>query len=247
MHSQNMHNSTPMAVNAKFAILVAVLVIALALAACQPQSGGTASLDSEEAKISYAIGLDIGQNLQAQNIEVDADVLGQGLRDVTEGNTPKLTDDEMRETMMAFQERLMAEQQEAMSGMAEANQAEQEAFLAEYAEREGVTKLESGLMYRVIEAGSGAKPTLESNVTVHYQGTFPDGEVFDSSIERGQPATFPVSGVIAGWTEALQLMEQGAKWELVIPSELGYGEQGAGQAIGPHQVLIFETELLEVN
>jgi FKBP-type peptidyl-prolyl cis-trans isomerase FklB len=158
-----------------------------------------------------------------------------------------MTDQDMIETMTAFQKEVMAKQQEAVKKLGEKNKAEGEAFLAENKKKEGVTTLPSGLQYKAVKAGSGKKPKATDTVTVHYRGTSIDGTEFDSSYRRGQPVSFPVNGVIPGWTEALQLMEEGAKWQVFIPSGLAYAERGAGREIGPNAALIFEIELISIQ
>jgi len=204
-------------------------------------------LKTDKEKISYSIGMDIGGNLRRGSVEVDPDLLAKGLKDSYGGGKTILTEDRARQALADFQKTLMAKQAEAMKILSEKNKAEGEKFLAESAKKEGVKVLPSGLQYREITPGTGKSPKTSDNVTTHYKGTLIDGTEFDSSYKRGQPATFPVSGVIAGWTEALQLMKEGAKWQLFVPSKLAYGERGAGQAIGPNATLVFEVELLSVK
>jgi FKBP-type peptidyl-prolyl cis-trans isomerase FklB len=158
-----------------------------------------------------------------------------------------LSEQEIRETMAVFQKEMMARQEELSKKLGEKNKKEGDVFLAENKKKDGVKTLPSGLQYKVVKAGTGKKPKLTDTVTTHYRGTLIDGTEFDSSYRRGQPATFPVNGVIPGWTEALQLMEEGAKWELFIPSNLAYGERGAGRDIGPHATLIFDIELITIQ
>ena len=165
------------------------------------------------------------------------------MKDALSGAKPLLTEQEIQETMDAFQKEMMAKQDE----VAKKNKAEGESFLAENKKKEGIKILPSGLQYKVIKAGTGKKPKSTDTVTVHYRGTLIDGTEFDSSYKRGQIVSFPVSGVIPGWTEALQLMEAGAKWQLFIPPNLAYGERGAGGAIGPNTTLIFEVELVSTQ
>jgi len=200
-------------------------------------------LKNQKEKISYIIGMDIGNNLKKQSIDIDPNILAKGVKDAFSGSQPLLTEQEIRETTMAFQKEMMAKQEE----VAKKNKKEGEAFLAENKRKEGVKTLPSGLQYKVIKAGSGKKPTLSDTVTTNYRGTLIDGTEFDSSYRRGQPVNFQVNGVIPGWTEALQLMEEGAKWQLFIPSNLAYGERGAGRDIGPNATLIFEIELLSIQ
>src|SRR3972149_5925564 len=188
-------------------------------------------LKNQKEKVSYIIGMDIGGNLKKQSIDIDPNILAKGIQDALGGAKSLLTDQEMQETMVAFQKELM-----------EKHKKQGEDFLAENKKKEGVKTLPSGLQYKVIKAGTGKKPKLDDTVTANYRGTLIDGMEFDSSYKRGQPATFRVSGVIPGWTEALQLMEEGAKWQLYIPPNLAYGERGAGAMIGPNATLIFEVE-----
>jgi len=201
-------------------------------------------LKNQKDKISYIIGMDIGTNLKKQSIDIDSNILAKGVKDALAGTKPLLTEQEIQETMMAFQKEMMAKQAE----VAKKNKAEGEVFLTENKKKEGVKTLLSGLQYKVIKAGTGKKPKSTDTVTAHYRGTLINGTEFDSSYKRGQPATFPVSGgMIPGWTEALQLMEEGAKWQLFIPPNLAYGEQGAGRDIGPNATLIFEIELVSIQ
>jgi len=200
-------------------------------------------LKSQKEKMSYIIGMDIGNNLKKQLIDVDPNIFARGIKDALSGGKPLLTEQEIQETMAVFQKEMMVKQAE----VAKKNKAEGEAFLAENKKKEGVKTLPSGLQYKVIKAGTGKKPKLTDTVTAHYRGTLINGTEFDSSFRRGQPVNFQVSSVIPGWTEALQLMEEGAKWQLFIPSNLAYGEQGAGRDIGPGSALIFEVELISVQ
>jgi len=198
------------------------------------------ALKNEKEKISYSIGLNIGKNLagdlKKQSIDIDPNLLAKGVQDALTGANPLLSNEEVQQTMLAFQKKIV--EKEKQRG---------EAFLAENKKKEGVKTLPSGLQYKVIKAGTGKKPGMNDTVTVQYRGTLIDGTEFDSSYRRGQPATFQVSGVIPGWTEALALMEEGAKWQLFIPPNLAYGERGAGGLIGPNATLIFEIELLSVQ
>jgi len=194
------------------------------------------ALKNQKEKVSYIIGMDIGGNLKKQSVDIDPNSLARGIQDALSGANPLLSKEEIQETMVAFQKE-MAEKQKQRG----------EAFLSENKKKEGVKTLPSGLQYKVVKAGTGKRPKLNDTVTVNYRGTLIDGTEFDSSFRRGQPATFPVSGVIPGWTEAMQLMAEGAKWELFIPSNLAYGERGAGGLIGPNATLIFEVELISVQ
>jgi FKBP-type peptidyl-prolyl cis-trans isomerase FklB len=193
-------------------------------------------LKNQKEKVSYIIGMDIGNNLKKQSVDVDPNSLARGIQDTLSGAKPLLSKEEIQETMVAFRKE-----------MAEKQKQQGEAFLSDNKKKEGVKTLPSGLQYKVVKAGTGKKPKSGDTVTVNYRGTLIDGTEFDSSFRRGQPATFPVSGVIPGWTEALQLMQEGAKWQLFIPANLAYGERGAGSVIGPNATLIFEIELISVQ
>lgn len=198
-------------------------------------------------KVSYIIGLDIGRNLANQGIEIDAQNLATGVADAMNDADPKMTDAEIQAVMTAFQTEMEAKQAQMQSAQASKNTDEGKAFLEINRMKEGVVALASGLQYREIKAGTGRSPKATDKVTTHYKGTLLDGTTFDSSYDRGEPATFPVNGVIAGWTEALQMMKEGAIWELFIPANLAYGTRGAGGKIGPNATLVFTVELLNVH
>lgn len=202
---------------------------------------------NEDQKASYAIGLRMGEGFARDIAEIDLELYYKGVQDGFKGNKPLLSPEEVIATMQALQARKMEEQQQAMAKAAEDNKAASEAFLAKNKARKEVTTTASGLQYEVIQKGKGEKPGPNDTVSVHYHGTLPDGTVFDSSIERGEPISFPVNGVIKGWTEALQLMQVGDKWKIYIPADLAYGARGAGPAIGPNQALVFDVELLGVE
>ena len=211
-------------------------------------------LESNHQQVSYIIGRDLARNFAQQGLELDVDILAAALKEGMQGLPSRLDPDQIQAAMQELQQRLGGVEDEDDNDDDDTstpnnmnNKAEGEAFLAENAKKPGITTLPSGLQYEVLTAGSGKKPTLTSSVTTHYHGTLPSGKVFDSSYQRGQPATFPVNGVIAGWTEALQLMPEGSKWRLYIPSDLAYGKRGAGRDIGPDSALIFDVELLKVN
>jgi len=198
-------------------------------------------MNNELEKLSYSLGVNIAQSLQGQGLqEVDGAILGQALNDVFSNANLKMSQEEAGQFLNAHFTKLQAKQHEG------AIKAGQE-FLAANSKKDGVVTLASGLQYMILTEGQGEKPTVASTVTTHYHGTTIDGEVFDSSVQRGTPASFPVNGVIAGWTEALQLMPIGSKWRLFVPSNLAYGDRGAGPKIGPHATLIFDVELLEIN
>ncbi len=228
-------------------VLMFVLLFAVGCSAEEAKVAPELKLETPKDRISYTIGVNIGQDFKGQEIDVDTDILLMGLKESLEGKELKLTDEEMVAEIQAFQQKMQAKMAAEMEASAGENQAAGEAFLAENANKEGVVVTESGLQYKVLEAGEGDSPGVADVATVHYKGTLIDGTQFDSSYDRGQPATFPVGGVIAGWTEALQLMQPGAKWQLFIPSALAYGERGAGQDIGPNAALLFEVELISVE
>jgi FKBP-type peptidyl-prolyl cis-trans isomerase FklB len=205
-------------------------------------------LKGDKEKISYSIGMSFGANLKLQSIEVDPELLAIGFKDSYGGGKTLITEDEARQVLTTFQKTLMAKQAEEKRKLAEKNKVEGEKFLAENAKKEGVKTLPSGLQYKEITPGKGKSPKATDTVTAHYKGTLIDGTEFDSSYKGGQPATFELSGgVISGWTEALQLMKEGAKWQLFIPSGLAYRERGRGALIGPNAALIFELELISVK
>ena len=204
------------------------------------------TLKTQGEKVSYSIGVDIGRTLKSQGIEVDGDILASGIRDALSGAELKLDDEAMRTTMTAFQKELMSKAAAAAKESGEKAAKAGSKFLAQKKGEEGVQGTDSGLLYKVTEKGGGAKPTISDTVKVHYRGKLIDGTEFDSSYKRGEPATFPVNQVIPGWTEALQLMPVGSKYEIYIPSDLAYGENGAGGTIGSNETLIFEVELLDI-
>jgi FKBP-type peptidyl-prolyl cis-trans isomerase FklB len=230
--------------------LFAVMIMLTSLAGCTPEEATSASelkLDTPKNRISYTIGVNIGQDFKSQNMDVDPDLLLMGLKDTLSGKELQLTEEEMVQEIQNFQQEMQAKMAAEMEAKAAENKASGEAFMTENAKQEGVVVTESGLQYKIIEPGQGDSPGPADVATVHYRGTLIDGTQFDSSYDRGQPASFPVGGVIAGWSEALQLMKPGAKWQLVIPAELAYGERGAGQDIGPNSTLLFDVELISVE
>jgi FKBP-type peptidyl-prolyl cis-trans isomerase FklB len=191
-------------------------------------------------KVSYALGLSLGNNLLSSGVTaIDAAKLAKGIQDVMEQNQPEISYEEAQSVINTFFEGLQAK-------VSEQTMTAGKAFLDENAKREGVVTLASGLQYEIMSAGNGVIPKASDTVEVHYHGMLIDGTVFDSSVSRGEPATFGVTQVISGWVEALQLMPVGSKWKLFIPSNLAYGAQGAGQSIAPHSTLIFEVELLNI-
>ena len=221
--------------------------------ATNPQTSNAAGsqnaspLTTQKDKISYAIGMNIGSNLHHQSVDVDPKILQQGLEDALAGGKTLLSEDEAKATLMQFQTEMRQKQQEKMQQAGATNKKEGDAFLAANKGKEGVVELPSGLQYKILTAGTGPKPTTSDSVVCNYRGTLIDGKEFDSSYKRGQPATFPVAGVIKGWTEALQLMPVGSKWQLFVPPDLAYAERGSGPDIGPNATLIFEVELISIQ
>jgi len=211
------------------------------------KSSTTPTLTLQKDKFSYALGMNLGTNLKKQGMTVNTELIARGIRDTMAGNKPLLSEDEARGVMMAVQAEFQQQQRERMQQLGEANKKEGVTFLAANKAKDGVTTLPSGLQYKILTAGTGPKPAATDTVTVNYRGTLINGTEFDSSYKRGQPATFTVGGVIKGWTEALQLMPVGSKWQLVIPADLAYGERGAGADIAPNATLIFEVELLSIK
>jgi len=189
----------------------------------------------------------MGANFKKQSVPVDANILARGVKDALAGTKTLLTDEEAQAAIMEVQKEMQAKMQEKNKEAGDVNKKTGEAFLAANKGKEGVVALPSGLQYKIEKAGTGAKPTANDSVVCNYRGTLIDGKEFDSSYKRGQPATFPVTGVIKGWTEALQLMPVGSKWQLFIPSDLAYGERGAGADIGPGATLVFEVELMSIE
>ena len=228
--------------------LFSVMFLLMFVVGCAAEEAKVApelKLDTQKSRISYTIGVNIGQDFKSQKMDIDADVLLLGLKDSLAGKELQLTDEEMVQEIQNFQQEMQAKMVAEMEEAASQNNTAGEAFLAENAKQDGVVVTESGLQYKILEPGEGDSPAATDVATVHYRGTLIDGTQFDSSYDRGQPATFPVGGVIAGWTEALQMMKPGAKWQLVIPSALAYGERGAGQDIGPDATLLFDETNLE--
>jgi len=204
-------------------------------------------LTTNAQKVSYAIGLGIARDFQSKGIALEPESFSMGVRDAVSGLAPQLNDQEIEVAMQAFQQEVAKQQAAEMAKAGAQNRIEGEAFLAKNGQNPEITTLPSGLQYRVIKQGNGPIPKEGDTVTTHYRGILIDGTQFDSSYDRGEPATFPVGGVIAGWTEALQLMPVGSKWQLFIPAGLAYGLRGAGGVIGPDATLIFDIELLGIG
>lgn len=203
-------------------------------------------METQTQKISYIIGRQIGADFKGQNMDIDQALFAKGVESAYLGQDSELSDEEMNTVMTAFQTQMQAQAQEMASKLGAENTEKGLAFLEENKSREGVVTTASGLQYKVVTEGTGATPAVDSQVETHYEGRLIDGTVFDSSYQRGQAATFPVNAVIAGWTEALQLMKEGSVLELAIPAALAYGAQGAGQLIGPNATLLFKVELVKV-
>jgi len=206
------------------------------------------TLKTQNQKASYAIGMNIGKNLKRDSVEVDPAVLFHGLKDALAGNKLLLTDEEAKAALTALQAEVRAKEEAKTKAVAVENKKAGEAFLVANKTKEGVVTLPSGLQYKIIKEGTGPKPMAEDTVLCHYRGTLVDNTEFDSSYKRGEPLKIPVGGVIKGWTEAIQLMPVGSKWQLYIPSDLAYGDRGApGSPIGPNSALIFDVELISIE
>jgi FKBP-type peptidyl-prolyl cis-trans isomerase FklB len=215
--------------------------------AAKPRTQSVLTLKTQKDKVSYALGMNLGTNLHKQGVEVDPAIVMRGLKDALVGGKMLQTEDEARATLTQLQTEVRNKQQEKMKVAGEMNKKESAEFLAANKTKEGVVTLPSGLQYKILTEGTGPKPAASDTVVCNYRGTLISGAEFDSSYKRGQPASFPVNGVIKGWTEALQLMPVGSKWQLFVPSGLGYGDRGAGADIGPGATLIFEVELLSIQ
>lgn len=225
--------------------LLAAVVMGFALNTAIAAPSAT-PLTSEEDKLSYSIGADLGRNFKQQGISINAAALAKGMQDGMNGSL-QLTDEQMKEVLTNFQKSLMAKRTQAHQKQAMENKSKGEKFLKENKSKEGVVSLPSGLQYKIVEKGAGAKPSKDDTVTVEYTGTLIDGKVFDSTEKTGKPATFKVSQVIPGWTEALQLMPAGSTWQIYVPANLAYGERSVGGPIGPNEMLIFKIHLIAVD
>jgi len=220
-------------------IILSSLVLFLACKTEKPKD--SASLITELDSVSYSLGVNIGENIKKQFENINLDNFEAGIKDVLEKELEtKISDNQAQAIINSYFSKKQKKESESMIE-------EGANYLQENAKKEGVTTLPSGLQYEVINDGTGPIPTIDDNVTTHYHGTLIDGTVFDSSVDRGEPASFPVGGVIKGWTEALQIMSVGSKWKLYVPYDLAYGERGAGAQIGPYSTLIFEVELISIN
>lgn len=210
-------------------------------------AASTTQLSTETDKLSYTIGVDLGKNLKKQDIAINAEAMTKGLQDGLANGPYTLTEPQMKEVLVAFQKRLLEKQTEAFNKRAQENKVNGETFLAENKSKPGIVTLPSGLQYKIIQKGDGAKPKATDTVTVEYTGRLINGTIFDSTSKSGKPATFQVSQVIPGWTEILQLMPAGSTWEVYIPANMAYGTRSVGGPIGPNETLIFNIHLLSVN
>ena len=226
-----------------------ISTIALAIALTIPLTANAADnkLDTLEKKASYGFGVDFAKRLEQQGIDLDTNALTRGIRDASAGKKLAIPEAEMAQARTQFIKKMQADLALKQKEQATKNLTEGKAFLATNAKKEGVVTTSSGLQYKIIKPGNGATPKAEDTVVTHYKGTLIDGREFDSSIKRNKPATFPVKGVIKGWTEALQLMKVGAKWQLFIPSDIAYGESKRSELIQANSTLIFELELLSIK
>jgi len=252
-------------------VSAALVLVVFVLAACGGPSGGdreppasgpaktadatdrgsapaadAGALTTEAQQVSYSMGVRMGKGIEESGMAFDLDLLLQGIQDVLDGKEPAMTEDGMRDATRKFHQAATARQRDRRQESGDKNRAESEAFLAENANKEGVVVLASGLQYQILEEGSGEHPQPTDEVRAHYRGTLVNGEQFDSSHDRGQPSQFSLQRVIAGWKEALPMMKEGGKWRMFVPSDLAYGEKGAGKNIGPHAALVFEVELIEI-
>lgn len=228
-------------------IVLTGMVLAMAACSQPPEAPKEVKLDTENAKLSYAMGMDVGRSLSQIGGDVEVDAFVEGFKTTLAKGETRMTQEESAKVKQSFFQKRQQEQQAKMEAEGEANKKAGEEFLAANGKREGVTITDSGLQYEVITPAVGPKPAAADTVTVHYKGTLIDGTEFDSSIARGQPATFPLNRVIKGWTEGVQLMSVGSKYRFYIPSDLAYGPRGAGPKIGPNSTLVFEVELISIG
>ena len=227
--------------------LALLFTVTLLVSSCDSQQDTKVDLSDFRQRISYVLGVKIGEQFKRENIDLNTDAFVMALTDIKENKMLQLTPEALQATMAEFQQAHQQRQTKMLEVIADANKKEGEVYLAENAKKAGVVTTTSGLQYKVLVAGDGPRPSAADTVTVNYRGTLLDGTVFDSSYDRGQPVSFPLSGVIPGWTEALKLMPTGSKWELTIPSDLAYGPGGTGRNIGPNATLKFEVELLKIH
>ncbi len=208
-----------------------------------PLMATAADIESEQEQLSYIFGVQVGQGLKAEGMEIDMDAFTAGIEDMLEGNQPQIDQETAQKVVQAYQKKT----QQKKAEIAAKKRHESDEFLAKNAKEEGVKVTATGLQYKIIKAGSGQSPTSNDKVVAHYTGKLLDGTVFDSSHDRGEPATFPVSGVIKGWQEALPMMKEGGHWQIVVPANLAYGDQGVGNLIGPNETLMFDIELVSIE
>ena len=228
-------------------LVLLVLVASPALAVDRAKySRNNNLLKTDMDRASYSIGMSLGRDFKTRDIAINPEIIAMGIRDMIDGNELLMSEDEAIAALQELQDMAAAKQQAFLTQMAETNKADGEAFLAENGKRDGVKTTDTGLQYEILTAGTGKTPQATDQVKVDYRGTFIDGKEFDSSYQRGEPASFSVQGIIPGWTEALLMMKEGAKWKLYVPSALAYGEQGAPPVIEPNSTLVFEVELKEI-
>jgi FKBP-type peptidyl-prolyl cis-trans isomerase FklB len=227
-------------------LIVALSVLFSAVSCSQSSTDKDLTISSKIDSVSYSIGLDIGKNFKAQDIEITPEIMLMGIKHAG-ADTSLLSDEDIKAVMTSFQIEMREKQQNKSNLVGEKNKAEADTFFAENKNKDGVVTLGSGLQYKILKSGNGKSPKLSNKVDAHYAGRLLDGTEFDSSLKRGKPSTFAVTGVIKGWTEILQLMKEGDKWEVYIPSDLAYGPRGSGSTIGPNAALIFEMELISVK
>lgn len=228
---------------ARWGIVVLIILAGSLYMAASIAADNAAGLKTDKQRFSYAVGLQIGSSLQRDGMDVDGAAIGMAINDVLEGKPPRLSEEQLQQAFQTFQQ----QQAKQMESMAAQNRIEGQAYQEKNSKQKGVTVLPNGLQYSIVTKGSGKQPKATDTVVVHYRGTLVSGAEFDSSYKRGQPAEFPVNGVIKGWQELLPMMKEGAKWQVVIPSDLAYGPQGAGGMIGPDATLLFEIELLSIK
>ncbi len=221
--------------------------LALGLFVCSASAQDQSALKTDKDKKSYAIGLEMGKGVKDQGFDVDPNLVAQGIKDALSGAKPQLSDADFNAIIADIQEEMKQKQMQAMEEAAAQNKKDGDAFLAANTKKEGVVTLPSGLQYKILTAGQGKKPSENDTVLCNYKGTFIDGTEFDSSAQAGKPVAFDLKQILPGFKEALMLMPVGSKWQLFIPSELGYGEHGAGNVIGPNTTLLFEVELVSIQ
>lgn len=228
---------------------MAILVLGLIAqnASAQSAPSPAPALKTQKEKLSYAIGMEMGNGVTAQGLDVDPGLVAQGLKDAISGAKALMSDEELRTVISGLQEEMKQKQMQALEAAAADNKKQGDAFLAENGKKDGVVTLPSGLEYKIITAGQGKKPVETDTVLCNYKGTFLDGTEFDSSAQAGKPVPFELKSIIPGFKEALQLMPVGSKWQIVVPPDLAYGERGAGNVIGPNSTLIFEIELVAIQ